>query len=253
MIGKFAFAIRDRWLVLMIIVLGMCVPVYATAWWFDVINNVAANITITGIVSAMPIIHLFSPSERLTCTSLIVWYSVFLWLASVGFVGEEYGLRFLSFSTILILAALPGIYILVETVRRERILIAGFASALIAIMVYWFAGLTSNDESYDLLLVPLPVVSIGGAIWAPVALVALQIARRHKNRRISGPGTQALAMTTLFLPVFIVALTIPTDLGLSATWSNVSLALIGLFLSGAISEPLRRMLIEWGNLAPCQN
>ena len=60
-------------------------------------------------------------------------------------------------------------------------------------------------------------------------------------------------MTMLFFPVTLVAVALPPDLGLSAMWSNVSLALIGIFLSGVISEPLRRFLIEWGKLAPYKN
>ncbi len=131
-------------------------------------------------------------------------------------------------------------------------LVAGFAPALVATMIYWFVGLASNDGGFDLILLPLPVVFVGGAIWAPVALLVLKFARRHKNGRISGPGTQVLAMTMLFLPVTLVAVALPTDLSLSATWSNVSLVLIGVFLSGVISEPLRRFLIELGNLAPEQ-
>ena len=57
-------------------------------------------------------------------------------------------------------------------------------------------------------------------------------------------------MTILFFPVILVAMAIPGMLGLSATWSAVSLTLVGVLLSTVISEPLRRFLLEWGNLMP---
>ena len=61
---------------------------------------------------------------------------------------------------------------------------------------------------------------------------------------------RALAMAVLFLPVILVAMVVPGMLGLSSTWSAVSLTLVGVLLSAVIAEPLRRFLLEWGNLMP---
>ena len=252
-IGKFARAVRERWSVLTVTILGICVPVYAMAWYLDIYNNLAANIAITGLVTAMPIIHLFSPSERLTFKSHAVWLSIFSWLALVLFVGDEYDWRFLSFSVILVLLALPYGWVFWQIVRYEWLLSVGLMLALLATMIYWVAALAINKEGFDLLLLPLPIILSGGVPWALVASRTLKSARRRKNRRISGPGMQALAMTMLFFPITLVAIGFPSGLGLSAMWSNVSLALIGLFLSGVISDPLRRLLVEWGKLAPYKN
>ena len=106
-IGKFARAVCERRSILTVTILGICVPVYAMAWWLDIHNNLAANIAITGTVTAMPFIHLFSPSERLTFESHAVWISIFSWLALVLFVGVEYDWRFLSFNVVLVILALP--------------------------------------------------------------------------------------------------------------------------------------------------
>ena len=252
-IGKFYRAIRERSVALAVTVAFICVPTYVIAWFFDGFNNLFSRIAITVLVTIWPFAKLKLPHERLKILSLEVGISVISLMALALVVGNRYDLRFISFSTILILAALPWCLVVGETIRREGMIIAGFAPALIAIMVYWFFGLAGNDEGYDLILAPLPVVFLGGAIWAPVTLLILKLARWLKDGKISGPGMQATAMTMLFFPVTLVAVALPSDFGLSATWSNVSLALIGIFLSGVISEPLRRMLIEWGKLAPYKN
>ena len=61
---------------------------------------------------------------------------------------------------------------------------------------------------------------------------------------------QALAMAILFLPVIVVAVAVPGMLDLSPAWSAVSLTIVGVLLSSVVSEPLRRFLLEWGDLAP---
>ncbi len=248
-IGKFARAVRERWRVLTVTILGICVPVYAMAWYLDVNNNLAAKIAITGIVTAMPIIYLFSPSERLTFKNHAVWISIFSWLALVLFLGEEYGWRSLSFSVILVLLALPYGWFFWQIARYEWLLYVALLLALLATMIYWIAALAINEEGFDLLLLPLPFILSAGVVWSFIASRTLKSARRHKNRRVSGPGMQALAMTMLFFPITLVAITIPTGLSLNATWLNVSLALIGIFLSGVVSEPVRRFFVEWANLA----
>ena len=72
----------------------------------------------------------------------------------------------------------------------------------------------------------------------------------EQNRRVGGHGMRALAMAILFFPVILVAMAVPGMLGLSSTWSAVSLTLVGVLLSAVISEPLRLFLLEWGKL--CQ-
>ena len=245
--------LRQRLAVLSVTVVFICAPVYAMAWYLDVVGNIASSITITILVTALPVIQLMSQPQRLTKRSLPVWFSAFSLIAIALFAGDIYDWRFVSFSVFLVLLALPYGFVFWLILRHEWILSFGFALALAATTTYWIAGLTMHEEGYDLLLLPLLVILAGSVLWAPVASWTLKCARRLKDRRISGPGMQALAMTMLFFPVALVAIALPKDLGLSETWSNVSLALIGIFLSGVISEPLRCFLLEWGNLDPETN
>lgn len=243
-------AVRERWRVLTITVLFICAPVYAMAWWLDVHDNLAVSIAITGLVTTMPAIRFFSQPEALTFRSYEVWLSVLCSITLALLIGERYDIRFLSFSVILVLLTLPYALVLWLILRHEWLLYTGVALALVAAMVYWTAASVINGAGFDLLLLPMPVIIAGGVLWAPAASWTLNCARRHKKQRISGPGMRALAMTMLFLPVTLVAIALPTDLGLGSTWPSVSLALIGIFLSGVISEPLRCFLIEWGKLSP---
>ena len=55
-------------------------------------------------------------------------------------------------------------------------------------------------------------------------------------------------MAILFFPVILVAVVVPFMLELSQMWSAVSLTIVGVLLSAVISDPLRRFLLEWGNL-----
>ena len=246
-------ALRERFWVLAVTILGVCIPVYAMAWPLDIFDNLATSITITVAVTVLPVIQLLAPPERLTFRSYQIWYSAFSLMALLLFIGDEYGWQFVTFSVILVGLALPYGWVFWEIVRHERILLTGFALALFASMIYWIAGLSINEEGFDLLLVPLPAILFGGVIWAPVASLTLKAARRYKDGRISGPGTQALAMTMLFLPVALVAIVIPVDLGLSDIWSAASLTIVSIILSAVISDPLRRLFLEWGNLKPKTN
>lgn len=129
-------------------------------------------------------------------------------------------------------------------------LLTGLLLALALMMIYWTAALVETDSPIELLLLPLPTVIFGGVFWTPVAWWILDIAKRRKDRKVSGPGTQALAMATLFLPVILVAVAIPGMLGFKDIWTAVSLTIVGVLLSAVVSEPLRRFLLEWGNLLP---
>ena len=134
--------------------------------------------------------------------------------------------------------------------RRDWLLLTALMLALALMMIYWTAALAGDDSWFDLLLLPLPVVILGGIIWTPVAWQVLDTARRRKDCSLSGPGMQALAMANLFLPVIVVAVAVPGMLDLSPAWSAVSLTIVGVLLSSVVSEPLRRFLLEWGCLKP---
>ena len=112
------------------------------------------------------------------------------------------------------LISLPLALLMWLLTGRQWLLSAAFSFALVVMLIYWLAALAQTDASpltllFLVLLLPLPTVLLFGVAWAPVARWALGAARRRSHRRIGGPGFQVLAMTTLFLPVALVAIIVP--------------------------------------------
>lgn len=253
LIGKFSHAIRERWSVLTVIILGICVPVYVMAWILDVFDSVTSSVGVTLAVTVMPAIQFLSPPEPLRKSSYIGWFSAFVVVAFALFVGEKTDIQFLTFGAIFLIIALPWCWIFWQIVRRELILVPGFALALIATLIYWAGALVKDELTLDLLLLPLPFILVIAVVWAPIGSLALKIARRYKNVRVRGPATQALAMGILFMPAFLVSFTIPDVLELSDPWSAAFVTIVGVILSAVISEPLKNMFLEWGELVPHKN
>ena len=134
--------------------------------------------------------------------------------------------------------------------RGSGLLQMALVLAVALTLVYWTAALAYDGGWLDLLLLPVPFVIFGGIIWAPLARKILDVAERRKDCPLSGPGMQALAMVTLFLPVIIIAVAVPRMLDLSQAWSAVSLTIAGVLLSTVVAAPLRLFLLRWGKLEP---
>lgn len=251
--GKSYRAICERWSVLMVIILGICAPVYVMAWILDVFDNIASGIGVTVAVTVLPAIQFLSPPEPLRKSSYIGWFSAFVVVAFALFVGEKTDIQFLTFGAIFLVIALPWCWIFWQIVRKELILVPGFALALIATLIYWAGALVKDELTLDLLLLPLPFILVVAVVWAPIGSQALKIARRCKNIRIRGPATQALAMGILFMPAFLVSFTIPNVLELSDPWSAACVTIVGVVLGAVISEPLKNLFLEWGELARDKN
>ena len=128
----------------------------------------------------------------------------------------------------------------------SRAQLLGFA----VMLVYWVKAMANSDAPLELLLLPAPVFLLAGIAWAPVARFTLNWAQRRKNRPMAGPGTQTLAMISLFLPTILVAVSVPDMLELSGIWSAVSLTIVGVLLSAVVAQPLHRFLLEWAKLKP---
>lgn len=243
-------AIRQQFWVLTVTIFGICAPVYAMAWWLNISGNLAANIALSILVSALPMIELASPPERSPTRGYVGWFSGFLLVALALFVGDNRDWRFLSFNAIFMSGVLTWSWIFWRIVRHDRILLPGFAFALTAMMIYWPAALVQNKLTFDLLLLPMPFILFAGVIWALIASWVLRFARRNKNDKIRGPASQVLAMATLFLPTTLIAFTIPLVFGLSDVWYAASLTIVSIVLGAVISEPLKNLFLEWGNLKP---
>ena len=227
-----------------------CVPIYAFTWYFSVIDDLSARISISLLVAMLPVAELLSGPRPLKSRGEQFWLAAFFALALLLVASDEFKWHGLAGNAAISLLILPYGWLVWKLMRHNLLLLTGLMLALALTMIYWTAALAGNDSWLDLLLLPIPVVIIGGIIWAPVAWQILDTARRRRDCPLSGPGMQALAMAILFLPVIVVAVAVPGMLDLSPAWSAVSLTIVGVLLSSVVSDPLRRFLLEWGDLVP---
>ncbi len=233
-----------------------CVPIYLLAWYSDIVQDLYASILLSILVTTFPVMEFLSPSTLLKSTRDQPWLVVLIWVGLLIAAGDKYNWNILTNIGVIALISFLCVWVMWKIIGRKWLFWAAFMLALALMSIYWAAALVKTDSPLSPLeLVIVPIVPIGFGIflsilWAPPALWVWKIAKERKNHRVGGPGMQALAMAILFLPVIMVAVFVPEDLGLSQTWSTVSLAIAGILLSAVISEPLRRFLLEWGKLSP---
>ena len=227
-----------------------CAPIYAIAWWSSAIDDLSAGISISLLVTMLPVAELLSEPRPLKARGEQFWLAVFFALALLLVASHEFKWHGLTNNMAVLVLLLPYGWLVWHLMRRNWLLLTGLLLALALMMIYWAAALAGDDSWFDLLLLPLPAVMLGGVIWAPLARPIFECAGRRKDYPLSGPGMQALAMATLFLPVIVVAVAVPGILSLSPAWSAVSLTIVGVLLSSVVAEPLRRFLLRWGKLEP---
>lgn len=247
-------AIRPRITAYFLVIAFCCVAVNMMTWYFDLIDDWPARITLS-VLSALALLLVFrSPPILWRDRKDILWVAAALVLALLLATGDKFNIDVIGTNAAIALVSLPLALLTWLLAGRQWLLSAAFSFALAVMMIYWLAALAQTDDSPLALLLlvtllPLPTVLLFGVAWAPLARWALGAARRRNHRRIGGPGFQTLAMCILFLPVVLVAIVVPPMLEFSDIWSAVSLTLVGVLLSAVVSDPLRRFLLEWANLS----
>ena len=232
----------------------VCGPVYSLTWSFDLIDTLTARVSLTFLVSILPIALAFTNFDD--NVSLwrkfgdTPWLVVFLFLANALAVSDRFNWIAAGSHVVALIVALFWCWVIWKLVGRNWLIWTALSVGIAETMIYWVAALVKANEpdTWQLFLLPLFAVLFLGAIWAPIASLIIGIARRRKFRRIAGPGLQALAMAVLFLPAVLIAITVPPGLQLQQEWSAVSLLFAGILLSALIGEPLRRFLLEWAGL-----
>ena len=226
------------------------VPVYGLAWFSGLIDDMSVRLLLSVLAAMIPVAELLSEPRPWKSREDLLWFALFIVPVSLFAIGHKFSLSVLSSNSAMLAAVLPYCWLVWILTGRSWLLSTGLILAMVTMMVYWIAALSGVDGALEILILPLPVVLFGGIFWAPAARWILATAERRKDRPMSGPGTQALAMATLFFPVTLVAVVVPWMLELSPIWSAVSLTIVGVLLSAVVSDPLRRFLLEWGKLSP---
>lgn len=243
-------AIRPRLRGTLLSLIACCVPAVALTWCFDVIDDLQARVGITALVALMPALELMSPPRPLRCRRELFGLGTFLMFLLLMMVGNRYDWPVLKLNAVILVAIFPYCLVVWFLMGRKLILLCSLLLGLAVMMLYWLKAMAGTDAPLELLLLPVPTVVVASLVWAPIARFALDWARKRKNCPMAGPGTQMLAMLSLFLPVIVIATFVPEMLSLSQIWSAVSLTVIGVLLSAVVAQPLRRFLLEWAELKP---
>ena len=246
-------AIRPRLGGAILCLIACCAPVAALTWCFDVIDDLQARVGITALVALMPTIELMSQPRPLLSRRDLFGFGALMALLLLMMVGDRFEWPVLKLNAAILVAILPYWVVAWVLMRRKLILLCALFLGLAVMMVYWVKAMADTNASLELLLAPVPAVLLAGIVWAPTASFALNWAQSCKNRPMAGPGTQMLAMISLFLPVILIAIFVPGMLGLSQIWSAASLTIVGVLLSAVVAQPVRRFLLEWAELKPDAN
>ena len=161
--------LRPRLPGVLLVTLIHCVPIYAFTWYFSLIEDLSARISISLLVTMLPVAELLSEPSSLKSRREQFWLAVFFWLALLLVASDEFNWHGLAGNVAVSLLMLPYAWLVWKLMRQSWLLLTGLMLALVLMMIYWTAALAGDDSWLSLLLLPLPVVLIGGIIWAPVA------------------------------------------------------------------------------------
>ena len=178
-----------------------CVPIYVMIWYFSLIDDMSARISISLLVAMLPVAELLPEPRPLKSRGEQYWLALFFGLGLLLVASHEFNWHGWAMNAAVSVTALPYGWLVWKLMRRSWLLLTALMLALALMMAYWAAALAGDDDWFGLLLLPLLVVLLGGIIWAPAVRQLLDSARLCKDRPMSGPGMQALAMFMLFLPV----------------------------------------------------
>ena len=241
-------AIRPRLGGAILSLIVCCVPVVALTWRFDVIDTLQARVAITALVALLPTAELMSQPRPLLSRGDLYGFGAFMVLLLLMTAGDKFEWLPLRTNSAILVAILPYSVVAWVLMGRKLILLCSLLMGLAAMMVYWLKAMDGANAPLELLLAPIPAFVLASIVWAPIARFALKCAQSHKNCPMAGPGTQVVAMLSLFLPVILIATFVPGMLDLSEIWSAVSLTIIGVLLSAVVAQPLRCFFLEWAEL-----
>ena len=224
-----------------------CVAAEVLIWYFNLFDDLTTRVAVSLLIAIVPLGT--KPSKGFWGSKkTLIWLVVFLVLLLLFAAGDKFNWPALEINAATSVLLLPYVWIVWKLTRPHWLLLIGLALALVLVTAYWAGVLIEDGYSLGILLFPMVLALPASIVWIPIARWVLDKAKASKNCRIAGPGMQAMAMAMLFLPAISAAVALPRMFKLDEAWSAVSLAAVGVLLSAVISDPLRRFLVELGNL-----
>ena len=240
--------LRKRVNAVSVLVLAICAGACVLVWYFDVFEHRAIKMLTTALVGLVVVWRFTSAPTSWRDRGELLWLGAAVVGALLLLAGDKFDQSVFLTSAALFLSVLALWWLTWRLMGRRWFLLTGLALALALLMFYWISALLLRDVSANALLLPVPTVVLVGIIWSPCARGIFAIARNKKGHRVTGAGTQALAMSCLFLLAIVVTVGAPITMELGETWVAVSIAVAGFILATVVAEPLRNFLMEWADL-----
>lgn len=244
----YATQLGDFWISLV----GLA-SISVVVWYFDPIGDLPAQVVLTLLAAFMSSLFLLSglsnDKERSESRWVVVGFSVFSIAALLILLGERINAPGLVINVASLLAAFPALWLYWKVAHDERLLKVWFVPIVVSASLYLVPPITPAGVIFDLLLLPLPVVSYACVAWAFATKLSLTSARKAEDRAIRGPAMQSLTMLLLAVPLVALTMLAVDALRFGGVWVAVSGAVVSIMFGSAVSVPFRKLLLNLGCLS----
>ena len=221
-------------------------------WGFDHIDRLYDSIVVNLLPAYFPPAEFYRAMRKNPEARRFNWSYAglicFLVLALLLAISDRYDINELGMNVVSIMLSAPWLVMFWILIRGRRILAIGMAPAAVLLMGYWVAPVISEGSELQYFLFPLPAVSILVAAWTFLVWLLFKGVDRWAEHPTLGPLMESLAMLSLFLPIMVLAISVPRAFPGGEDWSVVLAAMVGVVFGSVISEPLTRFLRSYGNL-----
>ncbi len=225
----------------------------AFIWCYGPIGGVWNKALLNLIYTAVPLSTLLE-QEDARASRRLDWWHFLLVLVNLAFfliaISDRLDRPLLGLNVFLILMSALSLLVFGNLVRRTPLLGVAQVPSAIIVEVFLVVAESPGGIRLEYLLIPLPTLLIGSAIWMFVAQFLLTKARQRRQTAIWGPAMESTTMIFMFLPLTLLAIAVPIVVTDDRTWLAVSLTIIGVSLGSVVSTPLRQFLLDLGQLPP---
>lgn len=150
--------------VVVLTIVFVCGPIYSLTWYFEFIDSLSGRISLTALVSILPITVAFTHfGANVTLRKKLgeaPWLVAFLFLANGLAASDRFNWVEVGLHTVLLIVALPYCWVIWKLIGRNWLIWTALFVGIVEMMVYWIAALVAANEpdAWRLLLVPLLLV-----------------------------------------------------------------------------------------------
>ena len=203
-------------------------------WEFDYLERLYDRVVMNLLPVTLPPLAFFEAMRQKPEGRRFSWWNAgfafFLALALGLAVSDKFDLDALGLNVVVIMTSSPWLVIFGILVREKRILAIGMVPAAILLMMYWVVPAFSSDLELHYFLIPLTAVSLVTAAWTILVWILFKGVDRWPCHPTLGPLMESLAMLSLFMPLMVLAIWVPSTT--VALLTSVVKAVVGSDIAG---------------------